>query len=195
MCRTIAAILAFCLVAAPGSMLAAQNTRAPIYFPDRFGWEHKKPEEVGMNAAKLDEAVKAAIANETQTNKKSMLNYLATTFGASEPFDTPIGPVKDRAPANGFILRHGFIVAGMAMARTPGPANKYYGFANWYLNTDRAVVPNAPASAVRFVGNGSNIVYIDWDNDIVAVVRWIRNDAALNDVVGKMLGTIEDPER
>ncbi|HEV8258563.1 MAG TPA: serine hydrolase, partial [Casimicrobiaceae bacterium] len=42
----------------------------------------------------------------------------------------------------------------MTLARTPGPANPNYGFANWYLNTDRKPLPNAPASAVRFVGNG-----------------------------------------
>src|SRR5204863_2040191 len=34
------------------------------------------------------------------------------------------------------------------MARKPGPANATYGFANWYLNTDRKPVPTAPASAV-----------------------------------------------
>src|SRR5437868_656770 len=72
------------------------------------------------------------------------------------------------------------------MARTPGTDNKTYGFANWYLNTDRKPLPAAPATAVRFVGNGSNIIYIDWENDIVAVFRWIRNDKALNDVIAKL---------
>ena len=60
------------------------------------------------------------------------------------------------------------------MARTPGSDNKTYGYANWYLNTDRKPLPAAPETVVRFVGNGSNIIYIDWDNDIVAVFRWIR---------------------
>src|SRR4051794_7813853 len=77
------------------------------------------------------------------------------------------------------------------MARTPGPANKDYGFANWYLNTDRKPLPAAPATVVRFVGNGSNIVYIDWDNDIVAVFRWIRGDKQLNEVVAKMYASLK----
>ena len=64
------------------------------------------------------------------------------------------------------------------MARTPGPDNKTYGYANWYLNTERKPLPAAPATAVRFVGNGSNIIYIDWDNDIVAVFRWIGRRGA-----------------
>ena len=72
------------------------------------------------------------------------------------------------------------------MARTPGSDNKTYGYANWYLNTDRKPLPAAPETAVRFVGNGSNIIYIDWENDIVAVFRWIRSDRALNEVIAKL---------
>ena len=60
------------------------------------------------------------------------------------------------------------------MARTPGPANANYGYANWFLNTGRKPLPSAPESASLPVGNGANIIYIDWENDIVAVVRWIR---------------------
>jgi hypothetical protein len=81
----------------------------------------------------------------------------------------------------------------MQMARTPGTDNATYGYANWYLNTGRKPLPSAPDTAVRFVGNGSNIIYIDWDNDIVAVVRWIRGDKALDNVVGKLIASIKPP--
>jgi CubicO group peptidase (beta-lactamase class C family) len=74
------------------------------------------------------------------------------------------------------------------MARTPGPANSTYGFANWYLNTDRKPLPSAPATAVRFVGNGNNIIYIDWENDLVIVTRWA---SALNDIVGKTIASLK----
>jgi CubicO group peptidase (beta-lactamase class C family) len=77
------------------------------------------------------------------------------------------------------------------MARTPGSDNTTYGYANWYLNTGRKPLPAAPETAVRFVGNGSNIIYIDWDNDIVAVVRWIRGDRQLNDVVAKLVASLQ----
>jgi CubicO group peptidase (beta-lactamase class C family) len=76
------------------------------------------------------------------------------------------------------------------MARTPGKANEQYGFANWYLNTGRKALPAVPESSVRFVGNGQNIIYIDWQNDLVVVVRWIRNDAALNEFLGKVIGAL-----
>src|SRR3954468_18556195 len=77
------------------------------------------------------------------------------------------------------------------MARTPGSDNKTYGYANWYLNTDQKPLPAAPATAVRFVGNGSNIIYIDWDNDVVAVFRWIRNDRELNTVIAKLMSSMK----
>jgi CubicO group peptidase (beta-lactamase class C family) len=79
----------------------------------------------------------------------------------------------------------------IALARTPGPANPNYGFANWYLNTDRKSLPNAPATAVRFLGNGANIIYIDWEHDLVVVVRWIRDEAALNEFLGRVIGALK----
>src|SRR5262245_4664028 len=80
------------------------------YFPDRFDWQHRKPEDAGMDAAAVDDAVKFAIASESAATTDLALN-MATTFGAREPFDAPIGPVKPRGPANGLIVRHGYIVA------------------------------------------------------------------------------------
>ena len=401
----IVACLAAAVLAVSGTTVLGQRP-APIqrpalpgaprpaaYFPERFDWQHKTPGEVGMDAAQLDEAVKAAIASENPASRDLALT-LATTFGRNEPFDTPIGPVKPRAPANGIIARHGYIVAewgdpksvdmtfsvtktflttvvGLAwqrglihdvsdrardymppgvdlfeaphnqaitwdhllrqtsdwqgtlwgkpdwadrpegptpadwpnrklwdpgthykyndvrvnvlalaalnvwrrplqdvlreevmepigasstwrwygydnswvdidgqkmqsvtggghwgggmfinaydmarfgylflrggmwkdksivsekwieMARTPGPANQTYGFANWYLNTGRKLLPSAPESAVYFEGNGTNVIYIDRDNDVVAVVRWIRGGPALDGVVGKILAAIK----
>jgi hypothetical protein len=44
---------------------------------------------------------------------------------------------------------------------------------------------------VYFEGNGANIIYVDWDHDIVAVVRWIRGTQPLNDFIGKMLASIK----
>ena len=76
------------------------------------------------------------------------------------------------------------------MARMPGTANAEYGYMNWFLNTGRKPLPAAPESSVRFVGNGQNIVYVDWQNDLVVVVRWINNDADLNEFIGKVLASI-----
>jgi CubicO group peptidase (beta-lactamase class C family) len=76
------------------------------------------------------------------------------------------------------------------LARTPGSANDTYGFMNWFLNTGRKPFPSAPASSVTFQGNGSNIIYIDWENDLVVVVRWIQQ-RAFDGFIGGVLGALE----
>jgi CubicO group peptidase (beta-lactamase class C family) len=375
-------------VAAQRSQPPARPQPAP-YFPDRFDWQKQTPEQAGMDAAKLDAAIKFAIASENPATKDLAVD-LATTFGR-EPFDTPIGPVQPRAALNGIVIRHGYIVAewgestradmtfsvtksflstviglawqkglirdvkdlvrdyvpqtglfdsehnskitwehllrqtsswegtlwgkpdwadrpegatpadwpnrkvwepgehykyndvrvnvlalaalhvirkplpqvlreevmepigasstwrwhgydnawvdidgqrmqsmtggghwggGMfisardmarfgylflrngkwkdreivstkwiAMARTPGPANETYGYMNWFLNTGQKPLPKTPANSVTFQGNGSNIIYIDWDHDLVVVVRWIQQ-RQLNEFLGQVIGAI-----
>jgi len=372
------------------SSAAAQTSGSP-YFPERFDWQHRTPQQAGFDTAKLDEAIKFAIANENPA-PKDLAQAHVQNYAANEPFDSIIGPEKERAPLNGLIIHHGYVVAdwgetrrvdmtfsvtktflttvvGLAwqkglirdvndkvrdympadvdlfdaphnqpitwehllrqssdwqgtlwgkpdwadrpvgkpnewanrpmyepgthfkyndvrvnvmalaalhvwrrplpnvlreeimepigasntwrwygyenswidldgqkiqsvaggghwgggmfinaydmarfgylflrngkwkdrqivsekwiqMARTPGPANAEYGYANWYLNTARKPMPALPESSVRFVGNGSNIIYVDWQNDLVVVVRWIRNDAALNEFLGKVIGAM-----
>jgi CubicO group peptidase (beta-lactamase class C family) len=396
--RILAATVLALFAAAPGLLIAQQprpQTQAAAgaqnspYFPERFDWQHRRPEDVGMNAALLAEAVKAAASREIAGNRDLSLN-LATTFGRNEPFDAAIGPVKPRGAPSGVIVKGGYIVAewgepsrvdmtfsvaktflttvvGLAwqqglirdlndrardymppgvdlfeaphnqpitwdhllrqtsdwqgtiwgkpdwadrpegktaadwpnrplrepgthfkyndarinvlalaalhvlrrplpevlraevmepigasstwrwygyenswveidgqkmqsvsggghwggglfintydmarfgylflrngkwkdrpivsekwiqMARTPGTANPTYGFANWYLNTDRKPLPPAPATAVRFVGNGNNIVYVDWDNDLVIVTRW---SDGLTELVEKTIASL-----
>jgi len=63
------------------------------------------------------------------------------------------------------------------MALTPTSVEPTYGFMNWFLNTDRKLLPSAPASAFVHIGNGTNMIYVDPDHELVAVVRWIDNKA------------------
>ena len=60
-------------------------------------------------------------------------------------------------------------------ALTPTAANKTYGYMNWFLNTGQKLFPSAPASAFAHIGNGTNMIYVDPDHDLVVVVRWIEN--------------------
>ncbi|OFW01021.1 MAG: serine hydrolase [Acidobacteria bacterium RIFCSPLOWO2_02_FULL_68_18] len=380
------------LVIGPCLALAQAQGRQPAtpYFPPPHQWERRMAAAVGFDAALLDEAVTFATSSETPRFKDLLLDQ-ATTFGAREPFDTPIGPMKERGPVSGLIIRNGYLVAqwgdpdrvdmthsvtktflstvaslafqrglikdvndrarpymppgvdlfdaphnqsitwdhllrqtsdwqgtmwgkpdwadrpegepsqwpnrklyepgtrykyndarvnafalallhvfrrplpdvlrdeimepigasstwqwhgyenswvtvngqrvqsvsggghwggGMfinawdmarfgylflrngrwkdrqlvaeqwiTQARTPGKANDQYGYMNWYLNTGRTSMPATPESSVRFVGNGPNNVYIDWENDLVVVVRWIRDDR-LNEFYGKVLAAL-----
>src|SRR5918995_4258688 len=387
-------LLAVLLVVHASSAFAQPGVRAvepSRYFPDRFAWDRRTPALAGMDAPSLDEAIKFAVARENPAPKDLTIAH-ATSFGANEPFDNTIGPMKPRSAANGLIIRNGSVVAewgdtravdmtfsvtktflstvtGLAwqkglirdvtdkardymppdvdlfedphnqaitwehllrqtsdwkgtlwgkpdwadrpegkpnewanrklhepgtrykyndvrvnvfalaalhvwrrplpdvlredvmepigaastwrwhgyenawieldgrkvqsmtggghwgggmfinawdmarfgylflrngmwkdrqivspkwieMARTPGPANKEYGYMNWFLNTGRKPLPSVPESSVTFRGNGANIIYIDWDNDLVVVVRWIGGANALDQFLGKVVGAI-----
>ncbi|HUE83360.1 MAG TPA: serine hydrolase, partial [Pyrinomonadaceae bacterium] len=63
------------------------------------------------------------------------------------------------------------------MATTPTSVQPTYGFMNWFLNTGRKSIPNAPATAFAHLGNGTNMIYVDPEHDIVIVVRWIEQKA------------------
>jgi len=74
------------------------------------------------------------------------------------------------------------------MARSPGPANPSYGYMNWFLNSGpKPDFENAPRTAVTFKGNGTNLIYIDWENDLVVVIRWVQ-EPAFNSFIGQVLG-------
>jgi len=75
-------------------------------------------------------------------------------------------------------------------ALTPTSAQPTYGFMNWFLNTDRKYLPAAPASAFTHIGNGTNMIYVDPENDLVVVARWIDN-SAMNEFVSRLLQAIE----
>jgi CubicO group peptidase (beta-lactamase class C family) len=59
------------------------------------------------------------------------------------------------------------------MARTPTGPKPVYGYMNWILNTDQKMFPAARADSVAYIGDGDNIVFIDYQHDLVAVFRWI----------------------
>jgi CubicO group peptidase (beta-lactamase class C family) len=92
------------------SLTLAQSGRASApYYPDRFDWRTQTPEQLNIDAARLDAAIAFAVANENPGNKDLAVD-LATSFGR-EPFDTPIGPIKPRGALNGLIVKNGAVVA------------------------------------------------------------------------------------
>ncbi len=72
---------------------------------------------------------------------------------------------------------------------TPTVPQPTYGYMNWFLNTDRKWMPSAPASAFGHVGNGTNLVFVAPEQDLVVVVRWIEN-GAIDEFLGKVLGAV-----
>jgi hypothetical protein len=78
----------------------------------------------------------------------------------------------------------------MQQSLTPTPAQLTYGYMNFFLNTDKKYLPDAPASAFVHVGNGTNIIYTDPEHDLVMVVRWIENNS-INELVKKVLASLK----
>ena len=75
-------------------------------------------------------------------------------------------------------------------ALTPTPAQPTYGVMNWFLNTERKLWPSAPARAFAHIGNGTNLVYVDPEHDLVVVARWIEN-GAVDEFLGRVLAAVE----
>jgi len=55
----------------------------------------------------------------------------------------------------------------------PTAANTGYGFMNYFLNTDKKLYPSAPVTAFAHLGNGTNAIYVDPENDLVVVIKWM----------------------
>lgn len=66
--------------------------------------------------------------------------------------------------------------AWVEACRTPCALNPSYGYM-WWLNTEGIQAPAATRSSFFAMGVGSNVIWIDPDHDLVAVVRWIDKPA------------------
>jgi len=82
--------------------------------------------------------------------------------------------------------------AWVRMALTPTPVQTTYGFMNWFLNTDRQLLPSAPAAAFAHLGNGTNMIYVDPEHDLVVVARWIERNA-IDGLVQRVLTALASP--
>jgi CubicO group peptidase (beta-lactamase class C family) len=75
------------------------------------------------------------------------------------------------------------------MATTPTKPEPGYGFMNYFLNTGKKALPSAPESSYAHRGAGPNIVYVDKENDLVVVIRWISDDKT-DAFIGRVLAAI-----
>lgn len=81
--------------------MASTATR---YFPTATDWERRAPEDAGMDAGKLAEAIAFIKAHETPLSHGERVDL-------SLPDNDIVGPLKDRGGVNGLVLRNGYVVA------------------------------------------------------------------------------------
>jgi CubicO group peptidase (beta-lactamase class C family) len=95
-----------CLLAA----LPAAAQRGAVHVPAAGdAWERRKPEQVGMDPAKLREAVAFAQSSESRASR-DLEEAHYQSFGR-EPFGGAVGPFQPRGVQTGVIVRGGYIVA------------------------------------------------------------------------------------
>lgn len=104
--KTSVQLLASVIVLAASHQLAA----AEPYFPPAGSWQQVKPQSLGVDTTKLQQAIDYAISSENPADKDQAI-VQATTFGAREPYDQIIGPMSVRAGANGLIVYRGAVIA------------------------------------------------------------------------------------
>ena len=66
------------------AVLVATSVAAADYFPPRGNWDRKAAAELGVDAAKLKDAIDYAVANENPSSK-DVAEELRNTFGKREP--------------------------------------------------------------------------------------------------------------
>jgi CubicO group peptidase (beta-lactamase class C family) len=73
--------------------------------------------------------------------------------------------------------------------QTPCALAPYYGYLVW-LNHDQKVFPSVPASSYFGVGAGSSFTWIEPENRMVVIVRWL-NSAFADEFFGKVYAAIK----
>jgi len=112
------------------STLAAQAPlpKSGTYFPPAGTWQHKAPAEMGMDGAKLKEAIEWAQAHSSKWDfEKDQVRVFGKVLGALP---------AQRAATNGIILRHGYIVADFGDTKTNDPV---YSVAKSFLSTTASI--------------------------------------------------------
>src|SRR5262245_38533615 len=98
-------IALFAIALAGTTTQQAHNGQNILYYPGRDNeWQRRTPEQLGMDAALLEQAV--AYAKTQATNSPADFSTQVENFGRV------LGPLpKMRGDTNGLIIRHGYIVA------------------------------------------------------------------------------------
>lgn len=158
------------------SAVTVQNKPAEtkVYYPGKGdNWEHRQPEQLGLDAAKLQQAVEWARTQETTQMKKDFSTQ-------EEIFGTLLGPIpNDRAGTNGIILKDGYIVAEWGDTKAVDPT---YSVAKSFLSTilglsiDRGMIQSITDPVARYIHDGgyesAHNSKITWENHARQTSEW-----------------------
>jgi CubicO group peptidase (beta-lactamase class C family) len=145
-------LLLVSLLLAPAPLHAQSDD---VYYPPRTGeWETRSPEEVGLNAEALQEAVDFAIANEF-TGPRDLKLAIENSF---EPDNTIVGLTKERGGPAGIIIKDGYLVADWGDTRR---VDMTFSVTKSYLSTiaglalDAGLIANVHDKVGEYVWDGT----------------------------------------
>jgi CubicO group peptidase (beta-lactamase class C family) len=165
--------LALCLVA------AALPSAETAYYPPAGQWAHKTPAEVGMDPAKLNDAVEFMKAHETSSPARDFSDQEIVNGKLLASIPT------ERAGTNALIIRHGYIVAEFGDTLRPDPT---YSVAKSMLSTvagialDRGLIPKLDDPVVNVIKDGG------YDSPHNRLVTWRNHLQQESEWEGEMWG-------
>jgi CubicO group peptidase (beta-lactamase class C family) len=99
----ISFLVAASFVVLPGDQAAAR------YFPPAGSWEKRDAASLGLDPARLEEAIKTAMGT-ASTRTKDLAVDIPYTFRNEAPYNNLIGPTQERADANLLVIYKGYAV-------------------------------------------------------------------------------------
>jgi CubicO group peptidase (beta-lactamase class C family) len=155
------------------SLILAGAAPSPgaTYFPPPGKWQKKSPAKLGLDAAKLQQAIEYAQANGSSWDfEKDQVRV----FGA------PLGPLpKQHAATNGIILRHGYIAAEFGDTKANDPV---YSVAKSFLSTvcsvaiERGLIADVNDPVARNIHDGGydspHNAKITWQHHLQQTSEW-----------------------
>ena len=150
----------------------AQKSSSKIYFPSKGEWQKRQPEEMGMDSAKLAEAIAYA-----QSQKGDITKNFSNQ---EEVFGALLGAIpKERADSNGMIIRHGYVVAQWGNTKAVDPT---YSVAKSVLSTifgialARKMIANVQDPVKKYISDGgydsAHNAKITWEHHLQQTSEW-----------------------
>ncbi|HKI97155.1 MAG TPA: serine hydrolase [bacterium] len=78
----------------------------------------------------------------------------------------------------------------VARLSTQAPGNPNYGYL-WWLNTGRTALPAAPEGGLFCRGAGTHLIWLDAEQDLVLVSRWV-DSPHWNPLIERIMGALRD---
>jgi len=160
----------------------SQRRSALYYPPAGDAWQQKRPEDVGMDSALLDQAV--AYAKTQPTRIPPDFSTQVQTFGRV------LGPLpKERGETNGMIIRNGYIVAEWGDTKRVDPT---YSVAKSFLSTiaglavDRGLIKSVRDPVKNYVTDAG------YDSPHNSEVTWEHHLQQTSEWEGSMWGKKSD---